>query len=188
MSSLDQAMVINAVVLVAVLEADIGRHRKIGWLRLVRPLLLAGAIVPLYLTALATGGTDLTLEASGAGAGLLLGLLTTTLMRVSRNPTTGRPVSRAGFGYAAVWTVVSGGRAAFSWGSYHWFTSSLATWMNDHHVSSDAITDTLILMAVAMVITRTLTMAIRAAHSPRSVQAWNTPAVLHPTLAHRVPR
>jgi hypothetical protein len=211
MSSLDQAMVINAVVLFAVLEADLGRQRKIGWLRLVRPLLLAGAIVPLYLTALATHGTDLALEASGAGAGLLLGLLSTTLMRVYRSPTTGRPVSRAGLGYAAVWTVVIGGRAAFSYGSYHWFSDSLGSWMNTHHVDSDAITNTLILMAVLMVITRTLAMAIRAARTPHAVRAsiaaprpsrfrdpfdpgygpvaaWDTPTAVHPTSTRKAPR
>ena len=50
MSSLAQAMIINAAVLFAVLEADLGPHRKIGWFRILRPLLLAGAIIPIYLT------------------------------------------------------------------------------------------------------------------------------------------
>jgi hypothetical protein len=44
----------RGVVLVAVLEADLGAHRKIGWFRIVRPLLMAAAIAPLYLTALTT--------------------------------------------------------------------------------------------------------------------------------------
>jgi hypothetical protein len=35
------ALVIDLVVLVAALEADVGRHRKIGWLRIVRPLAVA---------------------------------------------------------------------------------------------------------------------------------------------------
>jgi hypothetical protein len=163
MSPLTQAMIINSVVLFAVLEADLGPHRKISWLRLVRPLLLAGAIVPLYLTALATHGTGLALEIAGASAGLLLGLLATTLMGVYRSPNTGRPVSRAGAGYAAVWTLVIGARAAFSYGSYHWFSSPLTNWMTDHRVTGDMITNSLILMAVAMVLTRTIGMGARAA-------------------------
>jgi hypothetical protein len=162
MSPLTQAMVINAVVLFAVLEADIGPHRKIGWFRLVRPLLMAAAIVPLYLTALTTHGTGLALEIAGAVAGLLLGLLATSRMGVYRSPKTGRPASRAGAGYAAVWTAVIVARAAFSYGSFHWFGGPLSTWMIGHHVSADAITNTLILMAVAMVVTRTLGMAARA--------------------------
>ncbi|MCW2527987.1 MAG: hypothetical protein JWM76_2847 [Pseudonocardiales bacterium] len=162
MSPLAQAMVINGAVLFAVLEADLGPHRRIGWFRLLRPILLAGGIIPLYLTALATHGTALTLEITGAVAGLLFGLLATSLMGVYRSPGTGRPTSRAGLGYAAVWTLVIGARAAFSYGSYHWFTNPLGTWMTEHQVNSDAITNSLILMAVVMTLTRTLTLAARA--------------------------
>jgi hypothetical protein len=168
MSPLTQAMVINAVVLFAVLEADIGPHRKIGWFRIARPLFMSAAIVPLYLTALATHGTALALEIAGAGAGLLLGLAATSLMTIYRSPKTGKPASRAGFGYAAIWTVVIVARAAFSYGSYHWFSHQLINWMTSHHVNVDAITNTLILMAVAMVLTRTIGMAIRAAQAPQS--------------------
>jgi hypothetical protein len=42
-------LIIDALVLTAVLEADLGSHRKIGKFRIVRPLLIAGAILPLYL-------------------------------------------------------------------------------------------------------------------------------------------
>jgi hypothetical protein len=162
MSPLTQAMIINAVVLVAVLEADLGPHRKIGRLRILRPLLMAGAIVPLYLTALTTHGTGLTLEIAGAVAGLLLGLIASASMKVYRSPKTGAPASRAGLGYAAIWIAVIGARAAFSYGSSHWFHAQLGTWMGNHDVSVDAITNTLVLMAVAMVLTRTIAMAARA--------------------------
>jgi hypothetical protein len=167
MSPLTQAMIINAVVLFAVLEADLGAHRKVGRLRIIRPLLMAGAIVPLYLTALTTHGTGLSLEIAGAVAGLLLGLLATALMKVYRSPKTGKAVSRAGLGYGAVWTVVIGARAAFSYGSSHWFNTQLGSWMTSHNVSVDAITNTLILMAVAMVLTRTIGMAARAHALPQ---------------------
>ena len=166
MSSLAQAMLINAVVLIAVLEADLGPHRKIGWFRIARPLLLSAGIVPLYLTALATHGTSLALEIVGALAGLLIGLLAITTMTVYRSPRTGKPVSRAGFGYAALWVGVIGSRAAFSYGATHWFSTQLGTWMVHHQVTGDDITNTLILMAVAMLLTRTLGMAGRAATLP----------------------
>ncbi len=166
MSSLAQAMVVNAAVLIAVLEADIGRHRNIGWFRVIRPRLLAGLIVPIYLTTMATQGAPLTLEVVGVGAGLLVGLVATSLMGVYRSPETARPTSRAGIGYASVWIVVIGARAAFSFGSYHWFGPSLATWMTRHQVSADAITNALVLMAITTVLTRTVAMAIRAARLP----------------------
>ena len=95
-------------------------------------------------------------------AGLLLGLLATSQMSVYRSSRTGRPVSRAGYGYAAVWTLVIGARAAFSYGATHWFGTPLSHWMISNRVDSDAITNSLILMAVAMVVTRTIGMATRA--------------------------
>ena len=49
-------LIVDAVLLAAVLEADLGGHRKIGKFRLLRPLALAAVIIPLYLTAVTTSG------------------------------------------------------------------------------------------------------------------------------------
>ena len=166
MSVVAQALLINAIVLFAVLEADIGPHRKIGWFRIARPLVLAGAIIPIYLKSLTTHGTGLYLELAGTAAGILAGLTATGLMKVYRSPKTGRPVSRARFGYAMLWIVIIGARSAFSYGSVHWFGPQLVTWMATHHITSAAITDTLILMAVGMLLTRTLGLAARAGTLP----------------------
>jgi hypothetical protein len=75
-------------------------------------------------------------------------------------------VSRAGTGYAALWTVVIGARAAFSYGSNHWFSSQLGHWMVRNTVTANAITDALIFMAIAMLLTRTIALASRAKHVP----------------------
>jgi hypothetical protein len=166
MSSVDQALLINVIVLFVVLEADIGPHRKIGWFRIARPLVLSAAIIPIYLKSLTTHGTGLYLELAGTAAGILLGLLATGLMKVYRSPKTGRPVSRADFGYAILWIVIIGARSAFSYGSVHWFGPQLGTWMATHHVVSGAITDPLLLMALAMLLTRTLGLAARARALP----------------------
>jgi hypothetical protein len=170
MSPLGQALLINVIVLFVVLEADIGPHRKIGWFRIARPLILAGVIVPIYLKSLTTHGTGLYLELAGTAAGVLLGLMATGLMKVYRSPKTGRPVSRADFGYAILWIVIIGARSAFSYGSVHWFGRQLGTWMAAHHVVSAAITDTLLLMALAMLLTRTLGLAARARALPASTR------------------
>jgi hypothetical protein len=161
MSTLTQAMVINAVVLFAVLEADLGRHRKIGVFRILRPVLTTAGIVPLFLKALATHGNGLGLEAVGVLAGVVAGLCAAGLTHVYRSPRTGRPVSRTGFGYAALWIGVIGARMAFSYGSEHWFAAPLGHWMVNR-ISADALTDTLLLMAVAMTLTRTLALASQA--------------------------
>jgi hypothetical protein len=162
MSTLQQAMLINVAVLFAVLEADLGPHRKIGAFRILRPLLLAGAIVPLFIKNPATQGAGLGLELTVGLAGILTGLGAVRLTHVYRSPRTGRPVSRTGFGYAALWITVIGARMAFSYGSEHWFSAQLGSWMARNSVTSDAITDALLLMAVAMTLTRTIGLAARA--------------------------
>ncbi|MFI1097406.1 hypothetical protein [Streptomyces sp. NPDC020917] len=167
MSSLDQAMLINAAVLFAVLEADLGPHRKVSAFRVLRPVLLAGAIVPLYLKNVATHGTGLGLELVACLAGVLCGLGAAALLRVYRSPRTGRPVTAAGAGYAALWVVVIGARAAFSYGSVHWFGPQLGHWMMRNSVTADALTDALIVMALAMTLTRTLALAGRASKALR---------------------
>ncbi|MCX4976777.1 hypothetical protein [Streptomyces sp. NBC_00620] len=171
MSTLSQAMLINGLVLFAVLEADLGSHRKVGVFRILRPLLLAAAIVPLFAKGLTTHGDGLTLEIAASVAGLLAGLAATSLMRVYSSPRTGRPVTRAGFGYASLWIVVIGARAAFSYGSEHWFGTQLGHWMISHQITVDAITDSLILMAVSMTLTRTLGLATRAFGTHRLASA-----------------
>jgi hypothetical protein len=149
---------------------------------------MTGAIVPLSLTALTTQGIGMTLEIAGAMAGALIGLLATSLMTVYRSRKTGKAASRTGLGYAAVWTVVIGARAAFSYGSSHWFGPQLGSWMSNHDVSVNAITDTLILMAVAMVLTRTIAMAAVSTHflSPRPLSPYEAPATDEGTVTGRL--
>jgi hypothetical protein len=167
LSTLSQAMLINGVVLFAVLEADVGPHRKIGKIRILRPLLTAGVLVPLFIKGFTTQGTGLALEIALTAAGLLCGLAAVALTRVYRSPRTGKPVSRAGWGYTAVWTGVIGARAAFSYGTVHWFAPQLGTWMATHQITPDALTDSLLLMAIAMMLTRTLALAARASATRR---------------------
>jgi hypothetical protein len=164
-------LIIDAVLLAAVLEADLGSHRKIGKFRILRPLLLAGGIIPIYLKALATTGAGLTLEIALGAAGVLLGLIATALMTVYRSPKTGKPVSRAGLAYGAIWTLIIGARAAFSYGSLHWFGPQLSHWMARNAVTSAAITDALIIMAVTMLLTRVVGLAVRAARVGSSTTA-----------------
>jgi hypothetical protein len=159
---MQSALIIDAFVLTAVLEADLGDHRKITRFRLLRPVLIAAAIIPLYLTAVSTRSNGLLLEVGLAAAGVVVGLVATLLMTVYRSTRTLRPVSRAGVAYATLWIVVIGARAAFTYGSSHWFGPQLDDWMMRNGVTTGAITDALIFMAVTMILTRTIALAIRA--------------------------
>ena len=175
MSELTQAMIVNGAVLVAVLHSDLGRARKIGPMRILRPLVLAGGVIPLFVERPVTHGTGLSIELAAVAAGLLGGLAALGLMRVYRSPRTGKAVSRATAPYAALWILVIGARAAFSYGSSHWFSSQLTNWCITHQVTGAAITDALIFMAVAMLVTRTSGLAIKASRlTPAAAVEPNT--------------
>jgi membrane protease YdiL (CAAX protease family) len=165
-SELTEAMIVNGVVLATVLATDLGPARKIGPMRLLRPVIAAAVIIPLFIDNPVTHGNGLTVEIAGTVAGLLVGLAAAALMGVYRSPETGRPVSRAGAPYAILWVVVVAARAAFSYGSVHWFAHPLVSWAIANQVSAAAITDGLIFMAVAMVLVRTAGLRFRASRLP----------------------
>ena len=116
----------------------------------------------------------LAVEIAGVAAGLLCGLAASALMGVYRSPTTGKPVSRAGLPYAIFWIAIIGARAAFSYGSVHWFTAPLVSWGIAHQVSVAALADGLIFMAIAIILVRTVALGVRAsrlpARAPRAAQ------------------
>jgi hypothetical protein len=166
MSPLTEAMIINATVLFATLEADLGPHRKISLARILRVPVVIAVIIPLFLSRPVTHGNGLLVELAGIAAGLLGGLVVTALMRVYRSPRTGKPVSAAGLPYAMVWVLVVAARAAFSIGAVHWFPVQLDQWGVAHQVTGAAITDGLIFMAITMVLVRTAGLVARATWLP----------------------
>jgi len=171
MSTLIDAEIVNAIVLAAVLEADLGSHRRIGTFRLLRPVLLAAAVVPLFLEKITTHGGGLTVELAGTVAGVAAGLIALALIRVYRSTASGKPASAATWAYALFWTVIIGDRAVFSYGAHHWFASQLGGWLTATSIPSAAITDGLSFMAVAMLLTRTAGLTIRSRSHPAAPAA-----------------
>jgi hypothetical protein len=147
-------LIVNIAVLFAVLEADLGR-RKISTFRILRPVLLALGIVPLFISHPATAGNGEVLELALTGLGVLLGIVAAFgLMRVSHDPTTHKAVSTSGAAYGAFWTVV------ITYGANHWYHSQLGHWMVTNAITVDALTDALIFMALAMAVTRSIRLAV----------------------------
>ena len=171
LSELTEAMIVNGVVLATVLATDLGPARKIGPARLLRPVIAAAVIIPLFVDRPVTHGTGLVVELAGVVAGVLGGLAAAVMMGVYRHPQTGRPVSRAGVPYAILWTAVIAARAAFSYGSTHWFEASIVSWAIANQVSVAALTDGLIFMAIAMVLVRTIGLGYRASRLPAPAAA-----------------
>jgi hypothetical protein len=64
--------------------------------RLILPVLIVGALGFKYLANLPSGTADHLLELAGAGAGILFGLASTALVKVEKDPQSGRAVTEAG--------------------------------------------------------------------------------------------
>ncbi len=167
-------LILQLAVLGVVLESDLGR-RKIGWFRVLRPVITVVIIVPFFFTSLPTAGGDLALQAAGAVAGVLLGLASVSPLFVwvgydpayrSRWFGTARApgqaaVSRAGLGYAVIWTAVTAGRLWFAYGAQHVFRAELGQFLVVHGLSGPALANAFIFLSIGMDLARSALLAGR---------------------------
>lgn len=177
----------NLLILAAVLEADLGR-RSVGWWRIVRPLIVAAVVVPLFVKSPQGSGNGLYMELGLGALGLVFGLIATLgLMRVGTDPETGKLMTRAGFAYGAFWVLIIGARLIFSYGSNHWYSQSLGSWLHTNQITSNGLTDGLIIMAIVMTLTRTGRLSLALAGTKTVLASQQSPQAVgdtHPQSDH----
>lgn len=148
----------SALVLLVLIQI---KERKLTTISLIRPFVIAGIAVLIYLRGIPAGGNDLVLLAVAAAAGLLIGAASgqTVLMQ----PAPGDQVlARSGWASAIFWVLGMGSRFAFLIWITHGGAAATARFSVAHAITSkEAWTVALLAMAVAEVTGRSAVQAIR---------------------------
>lgn len=151
-----------------IVATQVGRH-PVSMRRFLTPLIAVVAVAFIYLKSVPMIGGDLPFEALCTLAGLALGLLAASLVRVERDGRSGRIVLQAGIAYAAVWLLVFGGRLAFGWAASGVWRQAVGQFSIAHEITgATAWTAAFVLMAIAMVGARTALLAARVYQVDRS--------------------
>ena len=150
-----------ALILVVLIQL---RERRLTVTSLIRPFVIAGIAVLIYLRGIPTAGNDLQLLALAATAGLLIGALNgqTVLMRTAQG---GGVVARSGWASATFWILGMGSRFAFLIWISHGGAAPVARFSAEHAITSkEAWIVALLAMAVSEVTGRALVQTFRRHH------------------------
>lgn len=166
-----EALILSGVLLTIVLFTQVGRHR-FGPVKLLLPVGFVLYVGYLILTDMAFTRPNITVASIGTGIGVAIGLLLLASMRVERDPGNRKAYTRAGLFYLAIWLVVLVGRLIFIWqvDTNDSFAKTFGEFMFDNGFDADGVAAFFVLMAMAMVLIRTIGVAIKVARMPATAE------------------
>lgn len=153
-------MLIAVIGVAGLLECDLGR-RRLGRFRVWRAPVLSLALVLPLAPRPDLGGRGLALELGALAVGAAVALLAVRGMPVHWDHEHGHAVSRGGLWYTAVLVAFAAVRVLFSYGTQHWFTQSVVTFLTDNRITLDAFGDALIGLSLGLSLTRTGYLVLR---------------------------
>lgn len=128
------------------------------------PLVIVAVAASYFLFPLPTAGNDLDLVVAFGLVGVMFGLAAAAVTRLHHHD--GRLVATAGAGFAALWLVMIGGRVVFAEWANGAGARTVGMFSRDHGVTgADAWTAAFVVMALGMVLARTVALAVRARRS-----------------------
>jgi hypothetical protein len=152
--------IINAILVLLVLRQI--RENRLDLLSLVLPVVLVGAAAAYYLHSVPTAGNDISLDLALAAVGATLGTACALATRMRRGAD-GVALARAGVVAAILWIVGIGARTGFALYSSHGGGPAVARFSIAHDITSSAAwVAALVMMALAEVVGRTVTLRVRA--------------------------
>jgi hypothetical protein len=151
--------IINAILVLLVVRQI--RERRLDLQSLLLPVVLVGLAARQYLHSVPTAGNDLVLVGALGGVGATLGILCALSTHV-RLGADGVALARAGWVAAALWIGGIGSRMAFAYAAAHGAGPAIGRFSVVHHITGGAAwTAALVLMALAEVVARLVTLQAR---------------------------
>lgn len=137
------------------------KERPMTRRELLRPVVIVGAFVAIYLNGIPTAGNDLVLVTALALLGATIGIASGLAVRMRKNAD-GVVTGRGTWASAIFWVLGMGSRFGFLIWMTHGGVDTIARFSAQHSItSSEAWTAALLAMAVFEVLGRTLAQAIR---------------------------
>jgi hypothetical protein len=152
--------ILSLVLLAWALARNIGT-REVTRSTFIVPVVIVVAAASYFLFPLPTKGHDLDLVLVFGVIGALFGLAASAATRLRDRD--GRLVATAGASFATLWFVMIGGRIAFAEWANGAGASTVGMFSRDHGITgAEAWTAAFVVMALGMVLARTITLALRA--------------------------